>query len=330
MASDSFIPPEQGLVYAFLLDGKGGGRRLDWDGILAWRPEDGPLWLHLDRSHERAQLWLKEQSGIDPVNAQALLREETRPRVETAGQESLLLMMRALNFNVGADPNDLLSLRVWVEPRRLVTLRRRQVQAARDCRQLLESGHGVHNVPELTRVLTERINNQFEAAIDELDDRLAEIERCQEENRHFETGTLSSVRREAVELRRYLAPQRDMLVHLRGLNLPWLFGRHKDTWRELANITTHYVEELDNVRERSSIVHDQLSSQINLAMNRTIYAMTLMTGLFLPLSFVTGLLGINVAGIPLAENHDAFYLVCGLLAVIAVIQLLVFRRLRWI
>lgn len=326
----AYIEPDQGLVYAYALDGKGGGRRLDWDGLRAWKTEDGPLWVHLDRTDEQAQAWLTGDTGLDPINAEALLREETRPRVELVGPESVLLLMRALNFNVGADPDDLVSLRIWVEPRRLVTLRHRHVQAARDCRIALDAGRGARSVPELLRLITERINYQFESSIDEMDDSLAVIETRVDEHQRFDHGALTAVRREAVELRRFLAPQRDMLVHLRGLNLVWLFGRHKDAWRELANITTHYVEELDNIRERAAIVNDQLNSQSNQLMNRTIYAMTLMTGLFLPLTFITGLLGINVAGIPQADHPSAFYAVCAFLLVVAGVQLLIFRRLRWL
>lgn len=324
------ITPDEGLVYAFVLDGRGGGRRLDWAGLRAWKPEHGPLWIHLDRSHVRAQEWLGCESGLDPINAEALLQEETRPRVEILGPECLLMMMRGLNFNLGADPIDLISLRAWVEPLRLVTLRRRHVVASKDCRLALERGHGARNIPELLRRLAERINYRFESAIDNLDEQLADIEELVDGHKRVREGMVSAIRRDAVTLRRHLAPQRDMLVHLRGMNLNWLFGKHRDAWRELANLTTHYVEELDNIRERSAIVHDQLNSRVAAAMNRTIYAMTLMTVLFMPLSFVTGLLGINVGGIPGADSNFGFYAVCGLLLILAAGQLILFRRLRWL
>lgn len=65
-------------------------------------------------------------------------------------------------------------------------------------------------------------------------------------------------------------------------------------------------------------------------MNRTMYRFGIITGIFLPMSFLTGLLGINVGGIPGSENPHGFLLACSLMAVVALVQWLLFRRLRWI
>src|SRR5262249_23015988 len=58
---------ESGLLHAFLLDGAGGARRLDWPGVQAWKPADGTLWLSLDYSIEDAKTWLSERSSIEPL-----------------------------------------------------------------------------------------------------------------------------------------------------------------------------------------------------------------------------------------------------------------------
>ena len=71
-----------GLRFASLLDGHGACRDLGWDDVRSWRIDQGVLWLHLERDHEHARRWLREESGIDPVVVDALLAEEARPRVE--------------------------------------------------------------------------------------------------------------------------------------------------------------------------------------------------------------------------------------------------------
>ena len=65
-------------------------------------------------------------------------------------------------------------------------------------------------------------------------------------------------------------------------------------------------------------------------MNRIMYRFTVITGMFLPLTFLTGLLGINVGGIPGSESPIGFFIACGLMILLALGQLLLFRRWRWL
>jgi zinc transporter len=88
-----------GLLFAYVLDGQGGGRELDWEGIRAWSPEDGVLWVHLDRTGEQARAWVSDETGIDKATTETLLMPAaTRPRVQRIG-DGLLVVLRGLNFN---------------------------------------------------------------------------------------------------------------------------------------------------------------------------------------------------------------------------------------
>ncbi|MHC4505611.1 MAG: CorA family divalent cation transporter, partial [Planctomycetota bacterium] len=121
-----------GLIYAVRLDGSGGGAPLGWDEIRARPPQaDWPLWLHFDYSAPRVRSWLLEESGIDPVVAQALLSGETRPRV-VPGPDGLLVILRGVNLNPGADPEDMVSIRLWIESSRVISLRRYRLMAVED------------------------------------------------------------------------------------------------------------------------------------------------------------------------------------------------------
>ncbi len=65
-------------------------------------------------------------------------------------------------------------------------------------------------------------------------------------------------------------------------------------------------------------------------MNRTMYRFGVVTGVFLPMTFITGLLGMNVGNIPWAQSPYGFLIACSLMAVVAVGQWFLFRRLRWV
>jgi len=60
------------------------------------------------------------------------------------------------------------------------------------------------------------------------------------------------------------------------------------------------------------------------------YLLSIVAAIFLPLGLLTGLLGINVGGIPGSENHLAFAFVCLILVIIAVFLLSIFKRIKWL
>src|SRR5689334_10692335 len=149
-------PEPTGLAHAYLLDGKGGGAQLDWAGVERWSPGDGALWLNLDYSAPDAARWLAESAGLDPLVRDALLDDDPRPRAATHG-DSMLLIVRAINLNQGAEPEDMLSIRAWIEPSRVLTLRHRRSRSLKAIAAELDAGTGPTNVGELTALLVERV-----------------------------------------------------------------------------------------------------------------------------------------------------------------------------
>jgi zinc transporter len=89
------------------------------------------------------------------------------------------------------------------------------------------------------------------------------------------------------------------------------------------------VEEVDGILDRARLVQEAISDRLAGQLNQRIYVLTLISGIMLPLTFLTGLLGVNLEGIPGAKNPWAFTVFCVLLAIIGICQYFIFRRLRW-
>ena len=126
-----------------------------------------------------------------------------------------------------------------------------------------------------------------------------------------------------------MAPQRDAISQIRQANILWLNDHHKSQLLETHNQVIRYIEDLDATRERAQIIKDELASIIADKLNRNMYVLSVIAAIFLPLGFLTGLLGINVGGIPGAENTSAFLIFCGILIVIVVIQVIIFKLKKW-
>ena len=317
------------LIAAYVLDQHGHGTAVDWDGIAAWCPEQGLLWVHLDYTFPEAQQWLRETSGLDTVACEALLAEETRPR-SVVFQDELLLQLRGVNLNPGADPEDMVAIRLWSDGNRIVSTRRRRLLSVSDMCQAIETGRGPCSCGEFVVDLADRLAERMATVIDGINDSVDELEEQVMTLKSHELRTrIASLRREAITLRRYLSPQREAMTRLYGERVSWIDELERLRLREVADRTTRYVEDLDSVRERATVVQEELMSGLSEQMDRRMYVLSIVAALFLPLGFLTGLLGINVGGIPGAENHYAFLAFALALAVLLVIQLLIFRWKRW-
>jgi zinc transporter len=321
---------DDGLICAYLFGGQGGGRALGWPEIADWRPQHGLLWVHLDRAGSEARRWLQEHGGFDPLIAGALLAEEVRPRALRV-EDALLVVLRGVNLNPGADPEDMVGIRVWLEPTRVVTVRHRRLMAINDLREALDARRGPTGPGQFLVMLSARLIERMGPVIDDLIDEVDRLEDAVVTAHSAELrGALGNLRRKAIALRRYLAPQREVMARLAMEQTSWLQADDKAYLREVSDRTTRIVEDLDAARERAGVVQDELNSRISDQMNRTMYLLTVVAAVLLPPSLLTGLLGVNVAGMPGADNPLSFAVVVGLIIALAVVEIAVLRHLKWI
>ena len=329
--AEALVKGEPGLVFACILDGKGGGRQVGWQQVGDWTPADGPLWVHLDRSAPETVRWLSDNAGLSEVAATSLTADETRPRTFLAG-EGLVTVLRGVNLNPDADPDDMVAIRIWVDKDRVISVRQRRLMTPRDIlADLTERRNGPKTAPELFLRLAERLTERMNGVIVRLDEHLDEIEaRLETENHVPLRRELVDLRQSVVGLRRYLGPQREALSSLQFDAPTWLNATHRIALREISDRLLRYLEDLDAARERAVVVKDEITNQLAETMNRTMYALSIVASVFLPLGFITGLLGINVGGMPGVESAYAFWITCGLLIILVIGEVYLFKKLKWI
>jgi zinc transporter len=323
-------PSDRGLVWAFLLDRKGGGHRIGWEGIASWRPEQGLLWAHFDITDCGADVWLEEKSGLEPQIASALLAEDTRPR-SAPSRNGLLVILRGVNLNPGAEPDDMISVRVWLERDRIFTAQRRFLQTTVDIRRTLESGEGPASSGEFLTFLVEKLVDRIGESVDELDANIDAVEEGVTRMNVIELrDRLSALRRETAHLRRYLSPQRDALDRIYRQPDPILSERDNLSIREQADRVQRFLEDLDLIRERGMVTQEEFLSRIAYEQNQRILLLSVVAAIFLPLTFLTGLWGMNVGGVPGGESMFGFITVSVLMIACGAAMTLYFRHRNWL
>jgi zinc transporter len=331
--TDDSTSEGMGLIEALVLDGKGGARKIGRAEIDSFIPAPHEtLWLHWDRSHEQTQQWLRAKSGLSQFDCDLLLEENTRPRIVLTGQQHVLLFLRGINLQSGSEPADMISMRVYADKQRVISLRLRALRARVELSEELLSGKGPTSSPTLLLRLAELLTQKIDPVIAELSETVDHEDEQLEANEDYQPdhSKMSDTRRRSAGLRRFLAPQRDIFFEFTKDKFSWFVGDQARGWNELGNSLTRHLEELELIRERVSLVLESEHQRTSEKMNRVMYMFAIVTGFFLPLSFLTGLFGINLAGMPGSENPHSFVEFCLLIAVIGLFQWWLFRRLKWL
>jgi len=330
----AFIEPtdsEGGLIFAVRLPGDAEQfrSRLGWDELAA-EADPRPIWINLDRTREGARRWLLESSGVEPAIAQGLLDEETRPRVHEA-DDGMLVILRGVNLNPGAEPDELIAVRMWVDERRVITLRQFRFRTLAELRAAAQAGRAPETPGGVLARIAAGLAARLGPSVDNLQTLLDELEATMLESDDDVPGMrgrLAEIRRQAITLRRHLVPQRQAMQELTLMDHPVLARADLALLRNAAEQIARTVDALEEVRDRAAVTQDELRARHEARIGRTLYLLTIVATIALPLGLITGLLGINVGGIPLADSAAGFAVVCGIMALIAVGEIALFRRLR--
>jgi zinc transporter len=329
---------EPGLRFAILLDGNGGCTPLDMAGVCTWMPRDGKLWLHFERDHAATRDWVAEKGGFDPVVAEALIADDSRPRVEPI-DDGLLIILRGLcasppeEVEESPDEVDLVPLHIWVTEDRLVSLRDsgHYLTALRDIRQALETGKGPRSTGELLALVSDKLVRDLEPVLDQMDEEVDELDDLVFDGDAGEVRErLKLLRRRSVQLKRYLAPQRDALSRIEHDDAPWLNNRDKLRMREVIDKLLRFIEYLDSIRDRTAILHDDLSTVISERIAHNSNRLAALAALLLPPSLIAGLFGMNVGGIPGVHDGYAFVAVVAFVMLMSALTLYILKRINWL
>lgn len=317
----------EGLICAFHIGPRGKPSPLDWEDIHTREKRSGWSWIHINRRARNSAHWLKTAAGLEPHIVRALLSDETRPRCDVTAT-GMLLILRGVNLNPDSKPEDMVSIRLWIEPQRVISTRGLPILAINDIREAYLRGDGPETIGDLVVDLANGLIIRMGRVIADLDAHIDDLEEASDEILASDARSqLLQLRRRAILLRRYILPQREVLAQLAAARTPLFSDFQRPPLREAADRITRLIEDLDGLRERAAVVQDEVSTRLAEQMNSTMYRLSIVATIFLPLSLFTGLLGINVGGIPGTEWSWSFWVVCALLLVMTGITLWLIKKL---
>lgn len=313
--------------FALILD-SGGVRTAPTDDAARANGSAALVWIHLDANDPATAPWLADKAGLNDLVVNALTATETRPRCEPI-DTGALINMRGLAAQPETLSDALASIRLWTERGRVISVIRHDLLALPPVVAAMKAGK-VLDPGDLVTALAMAITEQLDPDVADLGDLLDDCELRLDADKVFVLRRMiARGRAKAIDYRRFVVPQRQALEKLSHLDCDWLDERDRNHLAEAADRFARMGEELESVRERAALMHEQLTDLRAEVIETRALLISVVALVFLPLTFLTGLLGMNVEGIPYAKAPWAFWGVVGVCVAIAFAITAYFMKAHW-
>ena len=289
----------------------------------------GFVWVHVDGTREADLAAFRRFNAIPEVARNALVATETRPRCDRI-EDGAIVNLRGDAADEGDRLDLLVSIRFWVRAGKVNSVTRRPLSSMKPVLALAEAGK-ISDPGDLIAAFAREISRELDPQVADLGDALDDCETDLEPpNIYRLRRSIAAIRSEAIAFRRFVAPERDALSNLSNLEVDWLADDDRHHIREAADRFARMAEELEAVRERAALIHEHLTDMRAEQIDTRALLISIVALIFLPLTFITGLLGMNVRGIPYADEPWAFWGVTGFCFFVGLIVVAYFARIHWL
>ena len=318
-----------GLVCGYRVDADGTMDAIDWaDMDAALSADDSLVWLHFDQANARARDWIGACDQIPAPAKLMLLGSDKHMRIEAAG-EGLCGVVGDLHHEFSQASDQLDVLRLYLDNRCLISARRQPLAAIDKLRRTIGEGLKVDRPIALVTQFLHHVTDTLGDLILELAGNVDVMEDAILEGRADRPGEeLSRIRRMAARLRRHMVPQQHALVGLLSRLPDWIEQPEAASLRNAIERLGALGHDLDLVQERARLLQEQASARLMEATNRNLYILSIVTTIFLPITLISGIFGMNLGGLPAQQDPLGFWYGIGLMILVAMMSVWLLRKVR--
>lgn len=326
------IEANKWLVGAVLLDGQGGATLLSETQVKKWKPQKGLLWMHLNLSHADAVRFLQKDKLLDDWTKETLTNvSQSRPR-SVIHKNGLLLVIRTVNLTPRSEPDDMVFLRMWATQNRVITVRIHPAISFKEIMNDFYEHSGPKNTNELIETILENTLNSTADTITDMEEYIDDLEEKIISHHMYPSlsDELSELMRRLVIMHRFLTPEREALDTLSRHQMPWFDKKTSYLTKDNFHRMQRIIEDITLLKERIRINQEALNQHNVKQSQKNMYMLSVIATIFLPLSFLTGLFGMNVGGIPFSEDPYGLAITVGFIVLIGALLIYLFKRVGWL
>jgi zinc transporter len=308
-----------GLIWGYVFELSEPGRAIDSSAVLHWlsgtrvREPTEFVWLHFSLSNSNSVKWLRQHLPVHEHYFETLDEGHGSTRVEQAG-DCLIAVINDVIYDFAGEPSQTATLWMCIHRNFVVSARLRPLRSVDRLRVSVNAGAGfmspiallAHLLRDQADVL-QQIGHDAASRVDRIEDDLLvgrlEVTRSE----------LGSLRRVLVRLRRLLAPEPGAMFRLLSRPPEWFADDDARELRSAAEEFSAILNDLGALQERTKLLQEELAAHTTEQTSRSVFVLTMVTVLALPINIIAGLLGMNVGGIPLSQDPQGFWIIAGII-----------------
>ncbi len=310
---------QHGVICGFLITPDGPARELDSNQARDWLSLTdvdrgaGFLWLHFNLAHTGSLKWMHAHGNLPDEFFDTLHEDSHSTRIELV-ESSLLAVINDFHYDFSLEASEIATLWLSVHPRLVISARAKPLRSIDALREAVKHGQIIRSPIEL---LVRLLHQQESVLVDILRSVTQRVDQGEDRLLLGKLGVtraeLGGLRRLLVRLQRFLAPEPASLFRMLQLPPAWIDDVDRQELRQSTEEFTVVLRDMNALQERIKLLQEELAAHVNEQNNRSLYVLTIVTVLALPINITAGLMGMNVGGIPLAESAHGFWLVAGLI-----------------
>ncbi|MGY4829650.1 transporter [Sphaerotilaceae bacterium SBD11-9] len=315
---------EAGLICGFLFEPGQAAVELGSAQAAQWLATDSHsansfLWLHFNLGHNGTQPWLHQHARLGDSFFEALNDGMHSTRIER-DEDALVAVINDVHFDFSFEPSDISTLWINVADRLVLTARARPLRAVDHLRAAIKSGEPLGSpVALLERLLRHQadvlvgIVRSVTARVDDIEDELLAG------RLNHKRVRLGALRRLLVRLQRLLAPEPAALLRLLQHPPGWTDESDLQELRAASEEFSVVLRDMASLQERIKLLQEEIAAEVNENNSKSLFVLTIVTVLALPINIIAGLMGMNVGGVPLAQHEHGFWIVVGVVATVTAV-----------
>jgi magnesium transporter len=301
------------------------------DELLEYKNPAGITWINVDETDEEGAITrLAEVYRIHPLTVEDILNAEQRPKVEEF-DHYLFICLKAISQKDGEIIFDHISLVILEHT--VISFQELPGDSFNGIRKRIMNNAGRIRrlgTDYLSYLLMDSVVDEYFLVLDALGDSIEKFEeRAVDENDRGFIPEVQNTKQKLLHVRRAIWPLRESLSLLLRMDSPLLSGDLMPFFKDLQENAIQAAETVETYRELMAGVMEVNLSVMSNRMNNVMKVLTIISTLFIPLTFIVGVYGMNFANMPELSYPYAYPITWGVMIVIALGMLYFFKRRHW-